>query len=393
MSEKRFKEAFLTTAFLATVFGVGIAQTVVEWRRGETPQALDLFRKAPTAASLRAYENDLEDASVIAEALRPVMQYAEFKVLDDGGEYALLGRDGWLFYKPDVQYLAERFVNPASLQIGPQALHADDARETAPADAADAIVAFRDALQARGIHLLVVPMPVKASIYPEQLARRAQDAKPPVHEHTSGLIAELARAGVETVDLFETFRAARAESPEPLYLRQDTHWTPEGMALAARTVADRLTALGWVSPGNTEYALRPVEVERPGDIVLMMKSPWIAQCYTAETVTCEQVVDPVSNAPYKDVPGAEVLVLGDSFLRIYQQDEPSAAGFTAHLAHALQQPVESIVNDGGASTLVRQELSRRPALLANKKVVVWEFVERDVRFGTEGWQDVPLPKI
>ncbi len=32
-----------------------------------------------------------------------------------------------------------------------------------------------------------------------------------------------------------------------------------------------------------------------------------------------------------------------------------------------------------------------PTLLENKKVVIWEFVERDIRFGTEGWQIVPLP--
>jgi hypothetical protein len=25
------------------------------------------------------------------------------------------------------------------------------------------------------------------------------------------------------------------------------------------------------------------------------------------------------------------------------------------------------------------------------KVVVWEFVERDIRLGAEGWQTVPLP--
>jgi hypothetical protein len=40
---------------------------------------------------------------------------------------------------------------------------------------------------------------------------------------------------------------------------------------------------------------------------------------------------------------------------------------------------------------VRQELYRRPALLQHKRVVVWEFVERDLRLGTEGWQQVPLP--
>ena len=60
-------------------------------------------------------------------------------------------------------------------------------------------------------------------------------------------------------------------------------------------------------------------------------------------------------------PESEVLILGDSFLRIYEQDEPGSAGFIAHLARELGQPLTSIVNDGGASTLVRQELARRPS--------------------------------
>ena len=92
----------------------------------------------------------------------------------------------------------------------------------------------------------------------------------------------------------------------------------------------------------------------------------------------------------RDAPEAEVLILGDSFLRIYQRDEPGAAGFIAHLARGLGQPLSSIVNDGGASTLVRQELAHRPAFLMNKKLVIWEFAERDIRYGAEGWQIVPL---
>ena len=59
---------------------------------------------------------------------------------------------------------------------------------------------------------------------------------------------------------------------------------------------------------------------------------------------------------------------------------------------SLGNRLPSIVNDGGASTLVRQELARRPALLLNKKLVIWEFAERDIRFGTEGWQIVPLAR-
>jgi hypothetical protein len=128
-----------------------------------------------------------------------------------------------------------------------------------------------------------------------------------------------------------------------------------------------------------------------GDVLRMLQVPEIERRAIPETIPCVQVYrrDPVQ--PYQDDPNSEVLVLGDSFLRIYQQDEPGAAGFIAHLANELGQPLTSLVNDGGASTLVRQELYRRPVLLKNKKVVVWEFVERDIRMGTEGWQIVPLP--
>jgi hypothetical protein len=30
-------------------------------------------------------------------------------------------------------------------------------------------------------------------------------------------------------------------------------------------------------------------------------------------------------------------------------------------------------------------------MLEGKKVVVWEFVERDIALGADGWADVPLP--
>ena len=123
----------------------------------------------------------------------------------------------------------------------------------------------------------------------------------------------------------------------------------------------------------------------------MLRLPQLERIAQPEDLACVQVVDTTTGSLYRDAPDAQVLVLGDSFLRIYQQDEPRAAGFVAHLARELKQPLASIVNDGGASTLVRQELCRRSGLLANKKLVIWEFVERDIRYGTEGWQVIPLP--
>ena len=128
-------------------------------------------------------------------------------------------------------------------------------------------------------------------------------------------------------------------------------------------------------------------MNRSGDVVRLLQLP---RPVAPETVPCRQVVHSATGVPYRDEPAAEILVLGDSFLRIYETDEPGAAGFIAHLAGELKQPVTSLINDGGGATLVRQELYRRPALLTNKKLVVWEFVERDLRLATEGWQCISL---
>jgi hypothetical protein len=134
-------------------------------------------------------------------------------------------------------------------------------------------------------------------------------------------------------------------------------------------------------------------VDRVGDLLLMLHVPRLERTIAPERVLCEQVVRRDDGRLYRDAPDARILVLGDSFLRIYEQDEPGGAGFIAHLARELGQPMASIVNDGGASTLVRQDLNRRARLLLNKRIVIWEFVERDIRDGTEGWKVVPLPRI
>jgi hypothetical protein len=124
----------------------------------------------------------------------------------------------------------------------------------------------------------------------------------------------------------------------------------------------------------------------------MLQVPQIERAVEPERFACRQVVQSDTRTPYRDRPEAEVMILGDSFLRVYEKDEPGAAGFIAHLARELGQPMTSIVNDGGASTLVREELARRPTLLLNKRLVIWEFAERDIRFGTGGWRIVPVAR-
>ena len=368
----------LVISFLAMVAGVPVMQVVIEARRGEWPLAAAALPRKPVAKNLRAYERTLEDASVPADWMRAQALYAQFAWLKDGGEKTLVGRDGWLFYKPGVQYLTDRPGVEKSAATG--------------RDALAAIVAFRDQLAARGIRLIVVPVPGKESIHPEMLTSRESRTDSAISPETRELLDALKAADVDVVDLFAAFTAAKRPVAAPLYLAQDTHWSPAGMELAAHLVALRIAASTAVQPGGVIYLSKPAPVDRTGDLVRMLRVPRIERGTQVEHAACEQITGD-DGRPYRDDPASPVLVIGDSFLRIYETDEPGAAGFVAHLAAELKRPLSSLVSDGGASTLVRQELSRRPALLAKTKVVVWEFVERDIRFGIEGWQQVPLPAV
>lgn len=366
----------LVLVFLLMIFAEGVLQAVLEIRGGERPLIAELFTQTPSRSNLRAFEKELEGSSFLSQTCQPVMRFLQFAALNDAGDKALPGRGGWFFYKPGARYLIEPW--PPRDGVKPGAM-----------DPVFAIVDFRDQLAALGIHLLVVPAPGKASVYPEQLTRRAEDDPAQVPAHTKKVMGALQAVGVEVVDLFTLFQQAKNSGAE-MYLKQDTHWSTSGMRAAAQQTARRLLELNWIDRGSTDYQLQAVELTRYGDVLRMINLPFVNRFYQPERLECAQVIEASSGRPRSNHPGADILVLGDSFLRIYEQDEPGSAGFVSHLAYELKAPVDCIINDGGASTLVRQELARKPQLLRHKKVIVYEFVERDIRFGMEGWRRVSL---
>ena len=275
--------------------------------------------------------------------------------------------------------------------------------------------------------LVVMPVPGKPSIYPDQVTRRAVGNERQFRSPTLELIEGLQRQGVATVDLFAAFQEMRG-SGGPLYLARDTHWTPRGAQIAAQKVAAKLSELHIPPLTRKEFRTQSVTVTRWGDILDMMQIPGLRSAFAAETAECVQVLDPALGPLVpgaSDRPGtycypgqqAAVLVLGDSFCRIYQYPEPQSlgampaaaatvrpaeasgkrllpgsAGFISHLALALGSPVDAIVSDGGAATDVRRKLSTNPEILEGKRVIIWEFVERDIALGSQGWQDVALPR-
>lgn len=354
-----------------------------------------------TSRYLRAFENKVEDENALVLAFRPKYQLAVWNVFNDPGEKVVLGagEGRWLFYRQDVEFL----VQPSPL----------DVRSAKLDNPIQAILKFRDQLKAKGVELLVVITPGKPSIYPERLTG-IDGLK--LAGHGKAILDSLTKLGLNTVDLYTPLLSAKADDAKlgALYLDDDTHWTPRGAELAAGEIAKKVNAMvdaGQVNIGepSMDYVVSDSLADRMGDIGEMSGlnkfNVFKAQQVTghvvfqqeisehmeapADSLSDSTVVRDTVKTPFKDdFRKSKILILGDSFSRIYQTDSPVNAGWIAHFARNISRPVSSIVSDGGASTLVREKLARKAGVLKGKKLLIWEFVERDLRFGAEGWKTI-----
>lgn len=380
-----------------------------------------------TSRYLRAFEKKVEDENALVLAVRPRYQLAVWNIFNDPGEKVVLGagEGRWLFYRQDVEFL----VQPSPL----------DVRSAKLDNPVQAILRFRDQLKAKGVELLVVITPGKPSVYPERLTGSVINSA----GHGKAILDSLTRLGLNTVDLYTPLLAAKANDAKlgPLYLNDDTHWTPRGAELAAAeiaaavkrldsdgkinltelrqkhadgsypmsfvakdSVADRMGDVGEMSGLNKFGVFKTQRVT--GHVVMQQNINSLADsicidsaykecknnsntlCLWTSLTACGFKYD-TTVTPFKDdFRKAQILILGDSFSRIYQTDSPVNAGWIAHFAKEMGRPVASIVSDGGASTLVREKLARKAGVLKGKKLLIWEFVERDLRFGAEGWKEV-----
>ena len=355
-----------TVLFFATIFGLPLAQAGLELARGESVQALQVIGPIE-AARLRAFEDDLHEASFVHRDLVPHYQHALFTLLQRGNEKVIVGRGGWLYYAQDVEHV----TGPGVLAPG----------EAGPV-AVETLTRFRDELAARDVELLLVPVPTKAAVHPEHLSRATGPADNP---DTARFLARLADAGLEVLDV------AGALGEPPTYLPRDTHWTPramEAVAQAAAARARRLVDLPERADSFADRATTSLEVAGTGDIVEMLNVPPGVELYDPMPLHLRRVVD------WQPEPAADVLLLGDSFTRVFSDPElgmGEGAGFAEHLSLALGRPLDVIAMSGGGAAGVRTALARRERGLAGKRLVIWEFTLRDLSADPDSWRWIDLP--
>ena len=417
----------MVAGFILTIVGVPFAQHVVEIRAGflQTgswvwPKAYEILhypRRAwlelvdPANGSLvgrlqaasgqlmrglKSYEDALEGDSFIALWALPHAQALTAEFLGLGNEQVYLGRNGWLFYEPDVTYLTgPGFLSPSWQR---SRLHStQESGRTIQPDPRKAIIQFRDELQARGIRLIIMPVPLKPMIEPEFLSRAYDGFSPlPLQNPSYGSFLEsLDRAGVEYVDVSKALIERKRLTRRPQFLRTDTHWTPDAMERSVALLAEKIRMFDRLE-ANPRIVLRRSTrmIEGMGDIVAMLKLPPTSRLYPRETATIRPVTQE-NGAPWSPDQRADILVLGDSFFNIFSLAEMgwgASAGFVEQLSYTLGRPLDAILrNDAGAFAtreLLAQELARGRDRLDGKRIVIWEFAVRELATGN--WDFVPM---
>src|SRR5258706_2640697 len=190
-------------------------------------------------------EDGLERKSWLGATLLPRTQRV-LTTLGVGNEKVYLGRDRWLYYTPDVQYVTGfPFLRPEVLKrrrLGGPAWENGPQPNPIPA-----LIDFQRQLARRGIALLVVPTPLKPMIEPEGLTPHTVTL-PLENPSWPDFVRRLNAAGIEIFDPSPLLAQEKAAHGQPQYLRTDTHWTPQAMDLIARQLAERVTALGRLGP-------------------------------------------------------------------------------------------------------------------------------------------------
>jgi alginate O-acetyltransferase complex protein AlgJ len=292
-------------------------------------------------------------------------------------------RGSELYYLPDIEHVMGRSFLAQRRRNRHLALKKEpsDERTKSPLPA---ILDFDRELREQGIRLVLMPTPSKA-----MFAGRGE--APMQNAGFASFLTVMAKHGIPVLDLAPHF-AEREKKGEPLFLKTDSHWTPETMRLSAELLAELIRERGLVPAGRTEgFEVTFRKVTNEGDLAVLHygveKKRW------RETVTVSSVGLGEGPLRWTPAPDAPVLLLGDSFTNVFSLDAMNwgvSGGLGETLSVVLGFSIDRIVRNADGAFASRQELIRQRERLEGKAVVVWQFAARELSFGD--WKRLPMPK-
>ncbi|MDQ6624849.1 MAG: hypothetical protein M3Y69_01730 [Verrucomicrobiota bacterium] len=301
---------------------------------------------------------------------------------------ALGGVDSWLFLTSELRFLVQGTF------WGESAAKVARSRKPETADPIPAIVDFQQQLQARGIELLLVPVPPKASVYPEKIAPAINLVPAETAPYLSAFLDELRSRGIKVVDLAEPFRQNRESNHGPVFCKTDSHWSGFGCVLAAQAITAQVPKELAEGRPRREFDATWKDVAITGDLNALLGAT--GEKTGPENLPVRTVAEKGTGAGVQPDPISPLLVIGDSHTLVFHDFLAERAGLIDQLAAELGFAPDLIGTRGSGATAVRLSLYRKsnadPGYLAKKKVVVWCFAAREFTEADQGWVIQPIAK-
>lgn len=287
------------------------------------------------------------------------------------------GRDGWYFLVSELRsYGAGPFWGADAAKA---AVSAKDA------DPLPAILDFHRMLKSKGIALVMLPVPGKVCVYPDKLEGVPATEKRP-DELYRKFYGRLAADGIVVIDLLPDLLAMRRAGTEA-FCKQDSHWSPAAVRLAASKIADALRGLPNFNKDVPVSAMRigieEIRKDIRGDLAELAKDE------AKESLTVRQIR--INRGFAVPDPASPVVLMGDSHTLVYHKDLlADHAGLPDLLTAELSSAVDLVGVMGSGANGSRITLARRKDNLAGKKVVIWVFAAREFTESLQGWQKIPV---
>lgn len=283
------------------------------------------------------------------------------------GQMGYEGKDGWLFFRKDLEY----------------GTGGDLANQPNEKNPLAHIAELKRFLDKHNVSLLFVAVPNKTEVYFEKLPFDSPtDPLTIVNPYERKFLSDLQDSGVEVIDLLPSFLKAKTEdnvNVEPVYQKQDTHWTTRGLRLAAELIAQRIKSYSWyrdLSKDKAAFSNHDTATVRQGDIVERLPEQLRVK-YPPVELAAHQVRNP-DGTPFKSSKDAPIILMGDSFTGVFESVDCKNSGVGANIAEKTGVPLDIITSWGGGP-LVREKLMRqRQETLGSKRLVIYMMVTRDL---------------
>ncbi|MGI9243250.1 MAG: alginate O-acetyltransferase AlgX-related protein [Verrucomicrobiales bacterium] len=280
---------------------------------------------------------------------------------------------------PDWYFLQKEL---AHLATGPY-WEGDYSNTASKTDPAPIIVDYHEKLKAAGVELLLIPVPPKASVYPDKFSTEAQPTA------LAPFYAKLAEAGVQVIDLEPIFEAELEKDPaKTLYCEKDSHYSPYATQLVADLIHQRYADSDWVKAIEPDIEFVTGEektITIDGDLLPAGK----------EDLTVVEVNNSDGEQVQPDDTDSPIILLGDSHTAVFSvggELHCKAAGLPDHLQAKFGTKLEHIANFGSGTHNARVQLLRKghqvPGFWDNKKLVIWHFSAREFTQAPK-WANIP----